>query len=124
MMLVSTLGCAFTKPTAPEPTSTLEFTQTPAPTQTPDPTPSTTPTIEVTPAPTHAPDLSHEEERELLGVRDVNELIDFNCYSIMLFTLKDENGTEVKRLAWFFVGRDMQDKRGLYNIWDEKNYIL
>ena len=120
MMFGSTMGCAIAKSTAPEPTSTMASTLTSTPTLTPERTASPTPTIEVTPAPTHAPELSLEEERELLGVRDVNEVIDFNCYSIMLFALKDENGIEVKRLVWFAVGIDMQDNVGLYNIWDEK----
>ena len=116
VILVLFSGCT-TNPVIAK-TSTPEPTQTATPTITPSPTPEPTP--EPTLKPTHQPDLSIEEERALLGVKNENDVVDFNTCLIMYYTQKDENGNDVMKIAWVFIGHDMNDDEGIYDNWSEK----
>lgn len=121
IVLVLFSGCT-TNPVIAQ-TSTPESTPTATLTCTPSPT--LEPTPEPTPSPTHQPDLSQEEERALLGVKDINEVVDFSTILIMYYTQKDENGNEVKRIAWVTVSRDINENRGIYSRWGrEKLYSI
>lgn len=112
----SSVACAAPASTI-MPKSTPEITPMPTPIITPSPTPAPTP--EPTPVQTHQPSLSLEEERDLLGVKDRNEIAPLYGVLPYFFKFYNEKGESVDRIVWAFFGQESEDDLGLYDNWSE-----
>lgn len=120
LISVFSAGCAASRPAEPtttpqataQPETTVEPTSTVEPTTTPSPAPLPTP------CPTHLPELTLEEERELLGVQNINKTASLYGIIPLLFSFINERGESVQRIAWVFFGTDGEGD-GVFDFWSQ-----
>lgn len=117
---ISALGCSGIKVQEYQPqyTSTIEATYTlkttPRPTQTLCPT--NTPAPLLTAEPLNEQELANEIK--LLGIKNLDEMIDLNTVGLIYYTYLDENDNEVPCISLIYNTTDIEMGRKAWNFYD------